>query len=568
MPAQVVDVRPATPPPAPPSADVLRDALEQFERYRRSRLPTWSGSPQNMPCHERIGRYCYWYDEDEPDPPPEPVSIVTARDRLIARLDSAGNAWPDDKWIAGQRVRYLVEARRVDDAVQAARQCTVEAWWCPALQGFALHAAARHVAADSAFERALALMTPQQRCAWRDVRLIIDESLRGRYVDMSCTVREALESRVWWLARPMLSSVANDARAEHYARRVMAMLLEDTPSPYEDRFDHDEEELLLRYGWPYAWSKDYAGGINSGGMDINVVGHERRPAYPLVPPRAVLESPATSDSLVWRGQVERVQARYAPPYARRLVPLEHQAGRFRRGDSSLVVVAWSVGGDATLSAAAEEPGALRAGFVLTAGEPADAVVVRRPDPGTHGTFMATFPGDSVLMSTEIVAPSDSTLARARYGLTPRVGPGLGFHMSDFVLFEPSGELPESLEEVVPRLRTNERLPEGSRVGIYWETYAASPTPVPIEVSLTVANVGSSGGWWQRTLRALRLSREARPITMGLQDVVRPGEAFTPRAMVVDLSPLRPGRFVIELELTTQSGAVVRVERPITIVAPR
>lgn len=518
-----------------------------------------------MPCHERIGRYCYWYDEDEPDPPPEPVAIRARRDRLIARLDSAAEASPDDRWLAGQRVRYLVEAERYDDAVRAARQCTVREWWCPALQGFALHSAAQHVAADSAFARALDLMNPAQRCEWSDIRLVIDESLMRRYIDMNCRDREAFEARAWWLARPMLSLPANDARAELFSRKVMTTLLEDTPSPYEDRFDHDEEELLLRYGWPYAWSRDWNRGIGTSPMEIAVVGHERRPAYPMIPPAGILAAPAASDSSMWRGRVDRVRARYAPPYARRLLPLEHQAGRFRRGDSSLVVAAWSVEGDATLAAAAADPGQLTAGFVLTRGEPDDAAIVRRADPGTRGTFVAALPGDSLLLSIEVVAPQDATLARARYGLVPHAPPGAGFHMSDFVLFEPAGQLPERLEDVVPRLLTSERITQGSRVGIYWETYAASPTPVALDVSLTVADLDAQGGWWQRTLRTLRLAREARPITMGLQDVVRPGEAFTPRAMVVDLAPLRPGRYVIELELTTQAGAVVRVARPITVV---
>ena len=47
------------------------------------------------------------------------------------------------EWIAGQRVRYLLEAGDEDGAVAAARACRAERWWCAALEGLALHEAQR-----------------------------------------------------------------------------------------------------------------------------------------------------------------------------------------------------------------------------------------------------------------------------------------------------------------------------------------------------------------------------------------------------------------------------------------
>ena len=112
-----------------------------------------------------------------------------------------------------------------------------------------------------------------------------------------------------------------------------------------------------------------------------MVGHEPRPAYPFIPPATALDNPASSDSAIWRSKgVGRVLARYAPAYARRLVALEHQAGLFRRGDSALVVTAWSVAADTALSAAAREPGGLAAALALTKGDPKDTAIARDPSP--------------------------------------------------------------------------------------------------------------------------------------------------------------------------------------------
>src|SRR5262249_3203804 len=140
-------------------------------------------------CDEQVGRFCYWYDENEPPPPDEPTSIRDARHRLLMELDSAGRAFPNDRWISGQRLRYNAEARRFDDAIAAARQCTAVDWWCSGILGFALHVAGKYAAADSAYARALSLMEPRERCEWRDLKLLLDDRMLRRYKDLGCDER-------------------------------------------------------------------------------------------------------------------------------------------------------------------------------------------------------------------------------------------------------------------------------------------------------------------------------------------------------------------------------------------
>jgi hypothetical protein len=567
LPGQVLDVRPITPPAVAPPLSTLRTAQEGFESFRREHLPIWnSRRPTPDSCDERIGRFCYWYDENEPDPPREPETIRAARQRLISQLDSAARAFPNDRWISGQRVRYLTESDRFDDAVAAARECTVREWWCSAVQGFALHVAGRYAAADTAYTVAVALMDSRQRCDWRDLKLVIDDALMRRYRDMNCANRLGLEDRVWWLSRPMLSSAGNDARTEYYSRLMMAQFIEDAPSVYQMGFGTDERELLLRYGWPRAWTRD-GGFIVGGGAQYPVVGHEPTPAPPMIPAPGVLDNPASSDSAGWRSKgIPPVRARYSPEYAKHLIPLEHQAALFRRGDSALVVVAWSIARDSALSAAVRKPNELTAALVLTKGDPRDATVVRDDHPGERGTLTARALWGSMLMSTEIAAPSRRTLARARYGVRGSDVPGSRVQISDLLLFDAYDGMPGRLEDVIPHMRSSQRIVAGARVGIYWEAYNTNPTGEGLNVSITVAPENSGGGGWlRRRLVALRLVREAQPVTIGMRDVSARGLAYSPRSVVVDLATLNAGRYLMQLELDAGGGNVVRAERAITVV---
>lgn len=562
--AQVLEVRPAIPPAVTTSIEALRAAQEGFETFRRRNAPSFSVRSGPDRCDERVGRFCYWYEEDSPDPPNESERIRESRDRLIEQIDSVGRIWPNDRWVSGQRVRYLTESGRYDDAVRAAQACMAREWWCNALRGFAFHVAGRFEEADSAYESALRLMSETERCNWRDMKLLLADDQLKQYREHSCVRRGSLEARIWWLSRPLLSGRGNDARTEYYSRLMMAHFVEDAPSAYAMGFDFDERELTLRYGWPIAWTRSPTGNLLAG-AEPSLVGHERIPAHPFLPARGVLDNPASSDSAGWRSKgIPPVRARYSPVYARRLIPLEHQSALFRRGDSAMVLVAWSIAGDEQLSAAVDAK-ELSAAMVLTRGEEKDAVVVRSESPQRRGTLSARSTWGSTLMSVEVGSAKRRTLARARYGVRRTDAPQSRIQVSDIVLFEPYDGMPASAEEVLPHMRTSERLPAGSKVGIFWEAYNTNPSGEGLEVNITVAPENrSGGGWLSRGLRALRRVREAQPVSVGLRDVSARGSPVTARSVEVDLSTLTPGRYLLQLELNAGAGNEVRVERTITV----
>jgi hypothetical protein len=136
----------AVPPAVRPGADAAdsaRDARRarneqaSFERARRAALPWENGSGGR--CDVRLGRFCWWYDDYTPELPPEPESIVRRRDELVALFDSLYQRQPGDDWLAGMRVHYRIEARRLASADSAARDCHATGWWCGALAGYAAH---------------------------------------------------------------------------------------------------------------------------------------------------------------------------------------------------------------------------------------------------------------------------------------------------------------------------------------------------------------------------------------------------------------------------------------------
>lgn len=409
---------------SPVDVNVARRAQADFERFRLENLPSANtGRPPK--CDEQVGNVCYWYNDKGPLPPREPAVIRQHEDQLIAMLDTVAIHAPDDRWAVEQRVRYLAESGRLDSAYAAARECKVGGWWCDVLEGFSLHLLGRYAAADSVYNHALGLMLQRERCDWRNIDMLIDDDTRQQYQRFTCgdPKREAFENRAWFFARTLYSLDGNDSRTEHYARKTMEMMLRDAPGVTVTDSQEDDLELMLRFGWPRAWGVSMSSGQREGGFSMgmprpggarsvvrDVTSYEPVPAYRYVPPGFVLNDPAQSDSSNWRLQLPPVIARYAPPYAISLTPLEHQKAVFRRGDTALVVMAYDARVTKQLAG-----GKLTAALVVTPSDkPADYGKIVHDAPET-GVLMARAPWGPLLMSAEVYAPTRFAVARARYG---------------------------------------------------------------------------------------------------------------------------------------------------------
>lgn len=370
---------------ATPAGAAARAAQRTYERERLRTLYPYGGAAQ-LPCQEHIGRLCYWDNNGEWRPPADGPAAARARHTLLAALARAATADPADDWVAGQRVRYQLEAawaaatppdaarqafgraprERVGDrpseraaattprdsalagADSAAAACRGTAWWCQALVGLAHHAAGRHAAAAAAHSSARALLPDAAaRCAWDDLSPWLPPGAARAYRRLPCgsAERARYERRAWRLAQPFWTLPANDLRAELAARRTLVRLHAAGPNPQALPWGDDLAASDVRYGVPTAWSARDAVVVGLGPASPAVVGHEPTPSYDFWPdaraldPAALLApAPRLPGAAAWALRRDRPQTRYAPAYAAAGVyALPHQLARFRRGDTLVVV---------------------------------------------------------------------------------------------------------------------------------------------------------------------------------------------------------------------------------------
>lgn len=133
--------------------------------------------------------------------------------------------------------------------------------------------------------------------------------------------------------------------------------------------------------------------------------------------------------------------------------------------------------------------------------------------------------------------------------------------------------PTQLDDVIGQMATSEQLGRGELVALYWESYGF-PTGEPFEIALQVrgengrnviqqlgALLGVTG---ERDSVSIRWT-DANPTP--LVDAEATQRAVTVHSVGLDLSPLEPGRYMVQIEMRTRANRWARSERRITIVAP-
>jgi tetratricopeptide (TPR) repeat protein len=522
-----------------------REAQARFERVRMNHFP-WTNNSWGGSCDEVVGRFCLTYgdakdDEDEKPPPPEHEAVTEARGELIERLGAAAERLPGDGWIAGQRVRYLVEAGRMEDAITAADACRAEpAWWCTALRGYAHHAAGDYNEADSAFSLALRQMPEKDRDRWTDLSLLLTGEALKEYRRSRGAARDSLERRFWWLAEPLQMTPGNERRTEHYARHVLDRLQTRARSTDGTSWGGDLRELLLRYGAPVAWER-VRPRYPALGADVSIVSHYPPRSREFFPSRMLHDDPTRlgPDDLPLR--LDRAHTGYAPRGVASFDVLEHQLARFRRGDSVVVVAAYAMKPDSARPAPLVE-----AGLVLSENELARPIVVHSLRAQPRDVLSVTMPPTAMLMSLEVRAPEGGRVARARYGIRLEDLPPHGVAISDVLLLTDADEPPRSLTEAMPRARGSLRVRSGERVGLYWEVYGVRQQTDAMRVGVTLR--GSDRSWLRRLGERAGVLRADAPLALSWNETAAADDVL-PRALAVELPALAPGRYTLEVTVT-------------------
>ncbi len=546
---------------APDSAGAIaaaRRAQRRFEGVRRAALPIQERRG-GSPCEVHLGRYCYWYDStSQPPVPREGEGVTMARHLLLAALDSLGAVSPADAWIVGQRVRYRLDALDTAGAViNAESACHVTGWWCDALRGYALHFAGEHDAAGRAFDRALAAMGEEDRCAWENPAAVLPRPARDHVQGMACDERRAAASRLWWLASPQLGRAGNDVRTEFFARRVESLLEEDARLIYAVRSSWDTNELLLRYGGSSWWTRERSMTI-SGPSEPQLVGHGRSPAFNFLPsPRAVLDAGARVRNADWQPSQPTPAMRYAPSYLAWWRDGSAQVARLRRGDTLLVIAAFEAPDDSMLGDPVAQlvlsPGPGRMRFASRQVHALRGVLeVRMPRAASDG---------EVLASVEIVDHPRRAMARHRE-IIGDTGRGR-LALSDLLLHRPLAQPPAVLgldavlADVLPATSV-----AAERVGVYWETYGVAAAGELLDVALTIERLDAP--WMRRAAARLGLADRITPVHIRWQESPRADGGAPARSMAVSLANLANGEYRVTLRVRGDDGAEAVSQREVRV----
>ncbi|MBV9109120.1 MAG: hypothetical protein JO306_06925, partial [Gemmatimonadetes bacterium] len=445
-----------------------RQAQAAFERTRYAHLP-WTNERGNGGwCDEHIGRFCIWKNDTETDwqPPPEHAEVQRERAELVAALDQAAAASPGDAWVAGQRVRYLVEAGRFADAAHAAAACRAEQWWCAALAGYAAHYAGDYPAAETAFAAALTAMPADEREAWESPSPVLADGDARALRRMPPPERAAMLRRIWWLADPFWTQPGNDRLTEHYARLV-ADRFQDRAKNTEGIFWADDlREILIRWGQPIGWERVRPLSGMMGGL-TGVTTHYP-PSFELIPTLAMARDPFRIRAADWKTDERDAHSLYAPPGVRRFDPLPHQVAVFRRGSEADVVAAFAMKPDSLPPQPTLEAG------VAVMRDPDGAPLVRTVQvQGTRGVLRIAAAPEPTMLSLETRERTSRRAARARFGVDLQRPEDRGVSISDILLLEQPDARPQSLDAAAPLARGSTRVRPGERIAMYWEMYGVA-----------------------------------------------------------------------------------------------
>jgi len=398
-------------------------------------------------------------------------------------------------------------------------------------------------------------MSEKDRCRWTDISLLLEGDARKRYERLACADRGAFESRFWALARPLYLLPANDLRTEHFARLTMAELLRIARYPHDMPWGDDSRELLIRYGWETAWSRELPS--VSSPMDVHVVGHEPTPAFDFVPDAAALAAPDSLDASDWSLHGREAQSRYAPRYARSVGALDHQVAMFRRGDSAVVIAAFDARRDSVFA----HDSIAAAVAIAPAATPESAHVVSDSAARRRAVLTAAATWGPLIVSVEARDSAARRVARARTIVRPPSAEGR-ITISDLLLFDDPGTLPESLADATARARGSMRVERTAPVGVYWELYGVPPEGEALSFTLTVTRNGES--WYRRAAEKLGVVDRRAPVYMQWDEPPTRVAASRSRALAVDFSTLPEGRYRVELrvegggETTAMATRVVEV----------
>jgi hypothetical protein len=550
----------------------MREAQEEFERFRESQTLLRDSPRPSGVCDELIGRICIWFGgDDEADVPGELREVQQARVELIRMLFDAQDQVAD-RWVTGQLVHYLVEAGQRGEAERVATECGIaETWWCAALRGYVLHVGTEYVEAEAAFREGLAAMPDSTRNEWMAPRYIFTPDAVEAFESAPPAERERQWELLWRLSDPLFLFEGNDRLTDHYARWVVAMNRREAADPLGLEWGADLEETLVRYGrnTGYSRSRDRIMSFGRGLQDTRrMVGHHHPKSRGYLFPEQFLASPSDIAPESWITAPREARTWHVPLYAPDVRGLETQVGRFRRDEQMLVVGAYRP----TLPDADEQGRVVRAwgpdggiegtpyaALFLVSEEGDEPILVQGSD--AEGVLTLQTPPGRYVSGLEVVDLEGRQAWRARQGVI-QLPLALGqVDLSDLMILEEGAPIPASLEEALPNIRPGVRLRVGERFPVLWEVYGLGlREPVRVTIGFTQGRPG----FLERVGDFLGIIEPAQPVEITFEDTGPDVVQSVFRSVELELPDLDPGDYTLHLRLELAGRTPLVISRPIVV----
>lgn len=106
-----------------------------------------------------------------------------------------------------------------------------------------------------------------------------------------------------------------------------------------------------------------------------------------------------------------------------------------------------------------------------------------------------------------------------------------------------------------------------KLGVYWESYGTDPAGEKMKISLTVLKEVEEAGFLKRKAESLKLVHEATPVVVSVEDLSAVGKSVTPRALELDISTLKKGSYIVQLEIEVAGQYTIRAEHRVEIIGP-
>jgi len=556
-----------------PAADSLleeaRAAQVEFERFRQERTPLQRSSRPGGVCDERIGRICIWFGGDEEESVPGELREVQQLRVDLIRLLFDTFEQNKDRWVIGQLVHYLVEARQMGEAERVATECGIdESWWCSALRGYVLHVSTQYVDAEAAFREALAAMPEETRREWTSPRYIFTPDAVVAFDELPPDERERQWELFWRLSDPLFLFEGNDRLTDHYARWVVAMNRREAADPLGLEWGEDLEETLIRYGRNTGYSRTREPATFGRSLVDNrrMTGHHHPKSRGYLFPERFLASPSDIPPESWITAPREARTWHAPLYAPDVQALETQVGRFRRDEQMLVVGAYrptlSTEDGRRVSAWGPDgriEGTPYAALFLVDEYGQDPVFVRGEDAEGVITMLA-LPGRYV-SGLEVVDLEGRQAWRARQGIVQLPLVAGQVDVSDLMILKEGAPIPASLDEALPDIRPGVRLRVGERFPVAWEVYGLR---LQEPVRVTIGFTRGRPGFLERVGDFLGIINPAQPVEITFEDQGPDVVQTVFRAVELELPDLDPGDYTLHLRLELTGRTPLVISRPIVV----